>query len=366
MRQTASKSSNKKLVIILSSVALLVALALVIYQQLPKFIFAARPSGSDLIQPDVAIPSMDLVMPNKPKLSQAAQSEAMSEIDLMVEELADRMKKQFADNIHLVAIQVGLKSLRDDLNQTYPEQGNELFVRIISKAFPEWVSAILKAITLMDEYDSWLQSMLLNLNDMNQLEQQGVLWEKRRELFGDAATQIWQAEISAEQERQMTMRRTMEILDRSYDTQMQERLYLLQSTFEESYADKIQNMVIDPKGVLAQVFFGFDAVQRDLSALPPEERQAQINDIRKTMGFSEEQIKAQAESDQKREKRWQNGYAYMDARKTAESTYTGDELDKELDNIREKFFAHEASTIKKEEEELAFYRYKRPRVYGRN
>lgn len=365
MRQSASKSSNKK-IIILSTLAILAIVCIVAYQQLPKLIFAAPASDSDLIQPDVAVPSADLVMSKKTKENQSTQSGDMSDIDLMVVELSERMKKQFADNIHLITIQVGLKSLRDDLNRTYPVEGNELFVRILNKAFPEWVSAILKAIALMDEYDAWLQSMLLNLNDMNQLEQQGVLWEKRRELFGDAATQIWQEEISAEQERQMTMRRSMEILDKSYDTQMQERLYLLQSTFQESYADKIQNMVIDPKGVLSQVFFGFDAVQRDLAALPPEERQAQINDIRKSMGFTDEQVKVQAESDQKRDKRWVNGYAYMEARKAAEATYTGAELAQELDKVREKFFANEAGTIKKEEEELEFYRYTRPRVYGRN
>ena len=201
----------------------------------------------------------------------------------------------------------------------------------------------------MDEYDEWLQGMLVSLNDMNPLEQQGVLWEKRRALFGDAATQIWQEEISAEQERQITMRNTMEILDKAYHTSMQERLYLLQSTFEETYADKIQNMVIDPKGVLSQVFFGFDSVQQDLAKLPAEERQAQIDDIRRTMGFPEEQIKHLSESDQKREKRWLNGYEYMEARAEAEANYSGEVLAQELDKIREKYFAHEASTIKKEE-----------------
>ncbi len=361
MRQVASKSSKKISLYLLCGLVLLIGVGVYAYQQLPKLIFAGPEPDSDLLIPDVAVPPADVVMQHKPK-----QATTLSEIDAMVAELSERLRTQFRDTIHLVAIQVGLKSLRDDLLRTYPQQGNELFLRILTNAFPQWVDAILKAIALMDQYDVWLQGMLLNLNDMNALEQQGVLWGKRRELFGDAATQIWQEEISAEQERQMTMRRTMEILDRSYDTQMQERLYLLQSTFEESYADKIQNMIIDPKGVLAQVFFGFDAVQRDLSALPPEERQAQINDIRKSMGFSEEQIKAQAESDQIREKRWQNGYAYMEARKAAEAQFTGDTLVQELDKVREKFFGAEASTLKKEEEDLAFFRYTRPRVYGRN
>lgn len=359
MRQEAKKSSRKFKYLFIIVFFLLIAIAILAYQK----IFTANYSNPEpnLVTPELAPPSTKLHLAD-----QVEQNDSMSEVDIMVAELSERLRRQFADNIHLIAIQVSLKSLRDDLSQSYPEQGHELFVRIVKKAFPEWLSAILNAIALMDKYDDWLQSMLLNLNDMNVLEQQGVLWDKRRELFGDAATQIWQEEISAEQERQATMNRTMEILDGSYDTQMQERLYIWQSSFEDSYSDKLQNMLVDPTGVLVQVFFGFDAVQKDLSALPPEERQAQINDIRKTMGFSDEQIKAQAESDQKREKRWQNGYAYMEARKAIEAQYTGDKLAQEMDALREKFFAHEANTIKKEEEELDFYRYKRPRVYGRN
>lgn len=361
MRQSASKPSNKLSFYIVIGLVLLITVGYFTYQQLPKAIFAAPAPDSDLVVPDVPIPSTEKVLAHKAK-----SVTEMSEINRMVAELAERMKRQFSDSIHLVSVQVGLKNLRDDLIRGYAEQGQALFVRILNKAFPEWTEAILNAIALMDEYNAWLQSMLLDLNDMNALEQQGVLWEKRRALFGDAAIQIWQEEISAEQERQMTMRRTMEILDQSYNTQMQERLYLLQSTFEESYADKLQNMVIDPKGVLAQVFFGFDAVQRDLKKMSSEDRQAQINQIRTSMGFSEEQVQKLAEADQKREKRWQNGYAYMEASKAAKASLTGEALNQELDKIREKFFAHEASTIKKEEEELEFYRYERPRIYGHN
>lgn len=360
MRQAASKTSNKLIVSLVIGFMVLITVSIVVYQQTPEATFATP--DLDIVKADEAASNLEAVLtPNK-----SEQAETMSEIDLMVEELADRMKKQFADNIHQIAIQLSLKNLRDDLNRSYHEQGNEIFVRILNKAFPEWVSAILKALALMDEYEDWLQGILVSLNDMNLLEQQGVLWAKRRELFGDAATQVWQEEISAEQERQATMNRTMELLDRSYDTQMQERIYILQSTFQESYADRIQNMLIDPKGVLSQVFFGFDAVQKDLKALSPEERQAQINDIRKTMGFSDEQVKAQAESDQLREKRWQNGYAYMEARKLAESQFSGDQLTQEMDKLREKFFAHEANTIKKEEEEMGFDRYARPHRYGLN
>ncbi len=299
-------------------------------------------------------------------LPEREERQAPNEIDELVKELSERLRHQFSETIHLVAVQVSLKSLRDDLLNVYPEEGFAVFKLIIKTAFPQWLDAILDSIALMDQYDSWLQDVMLTLNDMNPLEQQGMLWEKRRALFGDAALQIWQAEISAEQERQLTMRRTMEMLNKSHDIPMQERLYLLKQNFAESYADKIETMMVDPKGVMAQVFFGFDAVQKDLAKLAPDQRQLQINEIRRSLGFTEEQITHQAEADLEREKRWQNGYAYMKERARVEKRYKGEQLIAELDKLREKFFAHEAVTIKKEEEELAFFRYKRPRYYGRN
>ena len=363
----STPSSSKKRIYFMLLSGLLILTAFLLYQWLPGFLFKAPEAANDLQPPPyLASPSAKDSRQSDLPFGPAATKQSVSDIEAMTQELAQKFKRQLSAQIHLIAVQVSLKALRDDLRQVYPEQGDRLFEQIMALAFPEFVDAILHSIGLMDQYDAWLQSMLLDLNEMNAFEQQGVLWAKRRELFGDAANQIWQAEISAEQERQLTMRRTMEMLDKAYNMQMQERLYLLKTNFEESYADKLQNMVVDPKGVLAQVFFGLDAVQQDLAKLPAEERQSQINDIRKSMGFSEEQIANLAEADQERETRWQNGYAYMAARKEIEARYSGEELNRELDKLREKFFAHEAGTIKKEEEELAFFRYQRPRVYGRN
>lgn len=357
-------SANKKTIILFVLLLILILIGLGLYRWLPGLLFKAPEAANDL-QPPVYLAAQKQSQSDS-AFAPSRTAPEKSDLSIMVRELAEKFKNELAMQIHLIAVQVSLKSLRDDLRETFPGQGDALFREIISLAFPEFVEAILQAIALMDQYDAWLQSMLLNLNDMNAFEQQGVLWAKRRELFGDAANQIWQAEITAEQERQLTMRRTMEMLDKAYDMQMQERLYLLKSNFEESYADKLQNMVVDPKGVLAQVFFGLDAVQKDLAQLSNDERQAQINDIRKSMGFSDEQIANLAEADQEREQRWQNGYAYMAERKTLETQFTGDDLQQALDKLREKFFAHEAYTIKKEEEELQFFRYLRPRVYGRN
>ena len=96
-----------------------------------------------------------------------------------------------------------------------------------------------------------------------------------------------------------------------------------------------------------------------------EQRQQEIDTIRRTIGFDETQIEYLAEQDQVKDKRWLNGYSYMEARQGLHNEFSGEELDTELADLREKHFKHEAPTIAREEED-EFFRYKRQRVYGRN
>jgi len=297
-----------------------------------------------------------------------AQSKAAPEDEMarLVQELVMRLQSEFAERIQNVAFQVGLKDMRDDLIRTYPQEGAALFEEILRKAFPELADTILANIAKMDQYDEWLLDNMLNLNEMNILEQQGVLWAKRREFFGSDAEQIWQEEISAEEERKASVRKTVAMLDTAYDKTLDERLFLLQSAFDESFSATFQGSVLDTKSVMSQVYFGFDSVQKDLRAMPDELRQEKINEVRKRIGFSETQIEEMAERDTQMEQRWQNGYAYMDERRALESQYSGDELEAQLDNLREKHFKDEATTIKREEQDLGFFRYTRPRLYGRN
>ncbi len=299
------------------------------------------------------------------KRSEAASAGMMDE-EQLVSELVQRLQHQFAESITSVAFQVSLKAMRDDLLRTYPDKGLVLFEHIIRGAFPELAATILENIAKMDSYDSWLLDNMLALNEMNILEQQGVIWEKRRELFGAAAEEIWRAEISAEEERKASVRQTVAMLDSAYDTTMDERLFLLKSAFAESFDATVEGEVFNAKGVMAQVFFGFDSVQRDLKALPGEARQQRINTLRRDMGFTENQIAQLAERDQQLEARWQNGYEYMDARQNAEAELSGAALETELDRLRQHYFKDEAHTIEREEEDLGFFRYTRPRVYGRN
>jgi len=119
------------------------------------------------------------------------------------------------------------------------------------------------------------------------------------------------------------------------------------------------------RGVLTEIFLRIDSVQRDLAALDPGSRQSALDHIRREMGFTDEEVARMQEVDAQREARWQNGLAYMVERERVEATFEGEVLEEELQHLRERHFGYEAETIAREEQQ-GFFRYERPRIYGRN
>ena len=303
------------------------------------------------------------VIPSDINLS--SSSDINSEFDQLVIELVAELHEEFGDQIKSIALQVSLIELLNDLIVTYPERGKALFERIIRTAFPELADNILKAVATMGLYDMWLLDIMPELNKMGLIEQESILWSKRYELFSNEAAEIWTEQWTPEQEREASVQKTLSLLDTAYDTPLNERLYLLQSSFEESYGNTIEGYVFDAKSVMSQAFLHFDSVQQDLSAMPQEERQTKIAGIRRELGFPEDRIAILSERDLKRELDWKNGYAYMEKKAQAEQSFAGEALEAELDGLRERYFSYRAATIKKEEGR-EFFRYARPRVYGQN
>jgi hypothetical protein len=122
---------------------------------------------------------------------------------------------------------------------------------------------------------------------------------------------------------------------------------------------------LDHPGMLTEAFLRADAVQSELAALSPAARARELAHIRRTLGFAEEEIARMEQIDAWRESRWQNGLAYMAERERISGSFEGEALDDELGALRAEYFGHEAPTIEAEERD-GFYRFQRPRVYGRN
>lgn len=292
-------------------------------------------------------------------------SESHNELDEVFAEIVGVLKTEFGDQADNIAFQVSLKDIRNDLMVSYPEQGLDLFKRIIHAAFPEQATAIFDAIKKIDIYDQWLLDNMPDLNQMALVQQEEVLWTKRVELFGESAAEIWSEQLTPEQEREVSVQKTLKLLATAYDVPLEERLSLLKTSFEESYNGTIEGLIYDSRTVMAQAFFNFDSVQKDLKQLSNEQRQQQIDTIRRQLGYSEERIASLAQRDQEKEADWQKGYAYMKERALAEKNLSGEVLESELDKLREAYFSYRAPTIKNEEAG-GFFRFTRPRVYGHN
>ena len=123
--------------------------------------------------------------------------------------------------------------------------------------------------------------------------------------------------------------------------------------------------LLENPAMLAEVFLRMEGVQRELAALYPTARSGELAHIRRELGFDEDSIARMEATDERREARWQNGRAYMEERARLSASFAGDPLEAELHALRGEYFGQEAPTIEKEERD-GFFRFERPRIYGRN
>ena len=279
--------------------------------------------------------------------------------------LVAELQKFYGKTISEKSTQILLLRIKDFLSGPYPQDADERFYAILKRAFPELADEIMETLVKLEEYNAWLDENDRMLSGLNHLEKQGMLWEKRRELFGDDADIIWSEEVLAYEERKQAMKETIHMLDGSNDTTMDEKLAIYKSTVSQTYTDSPEAYILESTDMLAKVFFSIDSVQEELARLDPDQRRLEIARIRKEMGYASKQIDELAAMDDYRSRRWENGLNYMQERDIVEVKYTGSELDEQLKALREKYFKHEAKTIELEEKD-GFFRFERKRYYGRN
>jgi len=294
-------------------------------------------------------------------------SELMSpadDLDQFESELVAKLKVTYGARIQALNIQASLITVKKYVLKYDPLEGVERFSRIIHTAFPDYAESILSIIERLEIYNDWMAENQTMLIELTSTVQQGMIWEKRRELFGDDAEIIWSEELAELSQKQTKMHGIFSQLDQSTGMSIDETLYQLRTAISENHDGSIQALSSNG-GKVAHAFFNLESVQKTLKSLPPEERQFEINKVRKELGYTEEQISKQQKKDEKRNKRWDNGLNYMSARTTLIETTSDADLPEALLVLREKYFQLDATTIQKEEES-DFWRFKRPRKYGNN
>jgi hypothetical protein len=309
---------------------------------------------------------MTSVSPPLPPSEHEANNERLSDISPndFEAELIAKLQANYQARIGELTVQASLINVKKHVLNLYPSDGEEIFKRIIHAAFPSHATAILMLIERLETYNLWLIDNQLMLSELPAKARDGAVWIKRRELFGKDADVLWSADVEKSAQKQIKMHEIFQDLNDTNETTLDEKLYQLQEIINEHVADSLQELAVNP-GMLSQAFFNFDSVQNTLKVLPPEDRQLEINRVRRQLGYDEEMIAQLQEKDSDKNKRWENGLSYMQARQTLEETMSGEALESALSKLRQEHFKNEASTIEKEEK-TDFFRFERRRVFGRN
>jgi hypothetical protein len=275
------------------------------------------------------------------------------------------LQKYYGSTISEISTQASLITLRNTVIESHPETGKALFYNILKRAFPDLADEIMKTLNKLDHYQRWLEDNEQLLVQMNKKERKNALWEKRIKLFGEDAEVIWSDDMLATEARKAKVQDTLAILNESYDTMIEEKLEVYQGALRENYEGSPEEFLLNQKDLLAKVFFSIDSVQDELKQMNQEQRQWKINQIRREMGLTEEQVGKLEKRDEDRSQRWENGLTYMQAREKIVQNFEESKQEEKLKALREQYFKHEAKTIELEEKD-GFFRYKRPHIYGRN
>ena len=299
----------------------------------------------------------------KPTEIKKLNSEWNSDIQNIILDL----QQQYQDQIHLTYIQAKIIYIREHLAHYLPAPINKQLKKVLVVTFPGYADAILSTWARLDQYQRWLVEQNRTLMELDTLSRGGMLWKKRTELFPLAAHQIWTEEQDSYEAAQLELHTTIDALDIDFDLPMRDRVERLQSSFQQANSiivDTINAQTGSLQGTIASVLFGLDSVQKDLRQLTAEDRQQQIEDIRLQLGFDEQTIKKMAIIDDQRQERWDNGNAYMASREKLLAD-NGEISANQLNILRSEYFGKSSITIAKEEED-GFFRFQRPRYYGRN
>jgi len=287
------------------------------------------------------------------------------ENDSFSDSIVNQLKKYYGKTISEKSTQASLINVRDFIMGTQPADGKALFYNIIRQAFPDYADEIMATLDKMDIYNRWLADNKKILSQMTAGERSAALWKERRELFGDDAEKIWSGDVLASEARKAKVQDTLANLNKSDNTTIDKKIETFQDSLHNAYKGSPEEFILEQNHLMAKVFFSIDSVQDELKKMTPEQRQREMDNIRRKMGFPEEQIEEMGKRDADREQRWENGLNYMQEREDAVKEFKGAEREERLKELREQYFQDEAKTIELEEKDN-FFRFNRPRIYGRN
>ncbi|MEW6526284.1 MAG: hypothetical protein AB1444_06405 [Spirochaetota bacterium] len=302
------------------------------------------------------------VVPPVNMLLQAFQADeelrARLQTDFDMQDVVQYFRDKYGKTIHHKHTQVMLvEKLMGYLMKMYPDDWVVYMYAMLREIFPGMENEIFDIFEKLHKYNTWLEENEKDLAQLSSKDKRNALWEKRYEIFGKDADQVWESEKRIEP--------IYTALDTIQEGNMpfHEKLSLYKQSIQEAYKSNTDTFVARKQQELMNSFLDVESVQKDLSNMTPQERKESLKEVRKAMGLDSAALQRWEELDTIRDQRWDAGMQYMQQCAELEKKYKGAELEKQLDSLRIKYFGDEAETIKNEEES-GYYRFSQPRKYG--
>lgn len=234
--------------------------------------------------------------------------------------------------------------IRDFLQALFPERAEELYARF-------------EKLLLLND---WLAANRNDLNQMSRHERQQALWDKRYELFGADADEIW--EVARKNER---IADALDAIAAASDATVDQKLDSYLQAVNDAYGDTAGKLIENRATELMNTFLSVESVQQQLRGMQPEQRNEQLRSIRRGMGMDDEALVRWDALDQQRDRVWTEGEQYMQERAGILAATQDEQQQRQLlDALRRRRFGAEAEIIGNEEEG-GFFRFDHPRRLGR-
>jgi len=305
-------------------------------------------------------PGAAAVDPVTARLAGAASPSAPLPSDLA--ELVAYLRARFGEHLanRYVQIQM-LEKLMRHFQAKNPAGWQAELLAALRAAFPERYAELAANLQHRLDYEAWLRRDHDRLRGLGERERREAMWEARKRLFGeDAAAEIW-----ASERKNQALADALAEIDARRDASIGDRLAQYKDSLLETRQEGAEPYVESHRQELLDRFLGLASVQRELSAMAPADRAAALRDVRRGLGLDDAALGRWDALDQERDQRWEAGRRYMAERAELARQYTGEALEARLAELRARYFGAEAATIA-DEEASGFFRFDRPRVYGRN
>lgn len=271
------------------------------------------------------------------------------------------LRQRFAALLHQQHARIrAIEQLINYLKAHYPDDWRERVAAFLSALSPELATELQAAFEALMRYDDWLREQRERLASLPAAQRREELWQKRRELFGEAAAaDIWAAERRGEQ-----LQSTLAALDRSDGRALDEKLDDYLAAIDRAYGRDAPMLLDQRRTELMNRFLSLDAVQTQLASLTPTERSATLRDLRARMGLDSAALDRWSGLDRDRDHAWERGQRYLQERQQILARYQGSEQQQRLHALQDQLLGPDADTIR-DEESAGFFRYAHARRYGR-